>query len=201
MCFNSDVSLAAFLMGVLGGILCYKTGIVDYKIIGLFLIFISLIQGIEYLLWNHQTCDDYNKFLSKTAMIINHLQPVILAILVITFNKNVNLPVVLIPLVIYALCIIPYSLNNSDCTIKNKSEKLGWQWTGKQDYFLVYSLFLACFVIFALCLPTPKYATMFSLFIMISYTFSYFIYRNTQSVGTMWCFFSAFSSYLFLFLK
>ena len=89
MCFSKDVSLATFLTGFIGGLLCFSTGVVDLKIIGLFFMFVSLMQGIEYLLWIHQTCDDYNKNISYLAMVLNHLQPVVLCILLILYNRKI----------------------------------------------------------------------------------------------------------------
>ena len=68
MCFSKEVSLATFIIGVLGGFLCYSVNSPDYKIIGLFFGFVSLMQGIEYLLWCHQTCDTYNKILTNAGI-------------------------------------------------------------------------------------------------------------------------------------
>ena len=69
----------------------FSTGINDYKVIGLIFIFFSLMQGIEYLLWSHQECDEYNKMISTLGMVLNHLQPIVLFILLYIYITKNNL--------------------------------------------------------------------------------------------------------------
>ena len=86
MCFSKEVSLVTFILGLFTSYLCYSVNTPEYKIIGLFFAFVILMQGIDYLLWEHQQCDDLNKNISTTGMLLNNLQPIILFIL-----KNVYL--------------------------------------------------------------------------------------------------------------
>ena len=132
MCFSKEVSLATFLTGIFGGILCISTGVPDYQIIGLFFIFISLMQGIEYLLWSHQKCDNYNIFLTYLGLILNHLQPVILFILLYMYSKdkfNKYKKIIVSILVIYIITIVLYSLQfKSQCTLKDQENHLYWKY-------------------------------------------------------------------------
>jgi hypothetical protein len=203
MCFSKNVSLFTFISGVIGGILCYSTGVTDYKIIGLFFIFISLMQGIEYLLWINQECNDYNKFLTKCAMILNHLQPIILFILLYIYSSKFDNKLFLVILV-YLIIIIPYSLqlNESSCTLKNKSNHLNWEWNYMDYYYIVYTYFVICLMIFGFFFENKVYGNLFILFTLLSYSASFFIYDKTKVVGSMWCFFSVFAPLLFyIFIK
>jgi len=201
MCFSKEVSLFTFLTGVIGGLLCYSTGIADYKIIGLFFAFISLMQGIEYFLWKHQICDDYNKFLSTLGMILNHLQPVVLYILLYIFNEKIRENNALkILLLIYILVIIPYSLQfKFECTLK-QNEHLYWKWNGKKYNFETYTIFLFCLVVFGFFFPNLKVGISFSIIAFVGYILSYFIYGNSGTVGSMWCFISAFAPIIYYLL-
>jgi hypothetical protein len=90
MCYSANASIVSFTFGVIGSLLCVSLGSVKDKILGFFLFFVSFMQGIEYLLWKHQICDNYNKFISVLGMILNHLQPIVLGLLVILFNTNLS---------------------------------------------------------------------------------------------------------------
>ena len=193
MCFSKEVSLGTFITGVIGGLLCVSTGIPDYKIIGFFMIFISLMQGIEYLLWEHQECDTYNKTVSYIGMILNHLQPIVLFLLVTVYSKSTKLNLILI--LIYTLVIIEYSSKYiNDCTVKSKGS-LYWKWNYLNYNYLVYTLFLI--TIISLGSNLTKYGNLFNLFVFISYILSLIIYGSTKMVGSMWCFFSAFGGLFF----
>lgn len=198
MCFSKDISLFAFITGIIGGLLCYKVGTPDYKIIGLFFMFTSLMQGIEYLIWDHQVCDDYNKNLSKIGLVLNHLQPLILFILIYIFGKNENKKYLSL-LILYIIIIIPYSLQfKNECTIKNKHNHLKWEWNDMKYHGLIYFIFLLCFITFGSLIGTNN---MFSLFVAVSYIISYEIYNKKKVIGPMWCFFSILGPYLFLFVR
>ena len=88
MCFSASLSLLSFTLGITGSILVYTLDGPSNKIIAMFLGFVSFMQLIEYLLWIHQICDDYNKLLSKIGMWLNQLQPIVLGLLVLIFNNS-----------------------------------------------------------------------------------------------------------------
>lgn len=68
MCYSSNASILTFIVGTLGSILVYNSQTKSNKIIGLFIFFVTWMQLIEYLLWNHQICDNYNKILSISGL-------------------------------------------------------------------------------------------------------------------------------------
>jgi hypothetical protein len=206
MCFSKNVSLATFLTGIIGGLLCFSTGIPDYKIIGLFFMFVSLMQGIEYLIWSHQVCDDYNKNISYLGMILNHLQPVILFILLVVFSKekfNKHKESLILLIVIYISVIVKYSLQfEKECILKDtKTNHLHYQWNSMEYNTIAYTLFLLCFIVFGLFFPNKQIGISFSILSIISYIISSFIYTNTPVVGSMWCFFASFAPMFFYILR
>jgi len=203
MCYSEKVSLYTFITGIIGSALCFSVGTVEYKIVGMFFAFVILMQLIEYLLWKHQICDSYNTNLSRTAMILNHLQPIILFLAILLFNKVDKKMISL--LIIYTISISIYSfgfLKKGKCTVKNdNSSHLKWEWNNLKYNKLIYCLFLICFVLFGLWgFPTKKSALLFSSLCFFSFVLSKLIYGNQEAVGAMWCFFAAFTPILYLIL-
>ena len=102
------------------------------------------MQGIEYLLWTHQKCDNYNRFVSILGMILNHLQPFVLGLIILFCNKHlIHTKLIMF---LYLLLIIPYSIQflfnkKSQCTIKNTENHLSWKWN-LMNYNFLFILFL-----------------------------------------------------------
>ena len=197
MCFSKEVSLITFILGLFTSYLCYTVNTPEYKIIGLFFAFVILMQGIEYFLWNYQECDDLNKNVSSIGMILNHLQPIVLFILICMYKKVHKLEVVI--LIIYLLFIIPYSiqfLNNKKCTIKSEKNHLLWKWNTMEYAKIVYIIFLSVLVILGL-----NVNKLFSSIIFFVFFASYFIYKSDGVIGAMWCFFAVFAPLFFYIFK
>ena len=195
MCFSKEVSLVTFILGLFTSYLCYSVNTPEYKIIGLFFAFVILMQGIDYLLWEYQQCDDLNKNISTTGMLLNHLQPIILFILKNVYLKTSKVEVFV--LIVYLLFIIPYSLQfikDKKCTEKSKNNHLLWKWNGLDYAEITYIIFLITLVILS------SFNKSFSLIIFLSFFLSYFIYHNETVVGNMWCFFAVFAPLFFYIL-
>jgi hypothetical protein len=118
--------MSTFLIGIIGAILCLTLGTPTDNLVGLFFGFVSSMQGIEFALWNNLDCNMMNKIFSILGMVLNHLQPIILSILILLLNKNLSVntkQIIIISTIIYAITITAYSiqfLNDDDgCTLKN----------------------------------------------------------------------------------
>lgn len=207
MCFNKEVSLVSFFTGVFFSYLIYQFNDVSYKILGLFLGYVSLMQLIEFLLWSHQICDNYNKFISICAMILNNSQPIILAILLLTFYKQSkeNKQYITGILIIYSIIILFYSSQffkpeNLKCTIKGGNPYLLWNWNDMpywKSMSIIFAISLALLVYIGI--PDKKLAykvIIMGSFILIS---SAIIYPR-NFVGTLWCFYSVFIPMILYFL-
>ena len=210
MCYSEKSSIVSFSFGVIGSLLCVSLGTVSDKIIGFFMLFVSLMQGIEYLLWRHQICDNYNKMISVLGMALNHLQPVVLSLLVILFNPTLSqskLGWIYSFMAIYLVVIIPYSIqflqkSDSLCTIKNKETgHLLWNWNNMKYHPFVYIVFLITFcAFFLLGLPKLQYGIRSSLVAVISYSTSLYFYPQKYT-GAIWCYYVVFLPMIYYLLR
>ena len=197
MCFSKDASIISLAVGIIGAILCISLGTATDKIIGLLFGYVALMQAVEYLLWTHQVCDEYNETVSIWGMILNHSQPVILAIAILLFNPNVNKLHVLGIVLVFLAAIIPYSLmflkdKASHCTLKSEKNDnhLSWKWNGMKYKGLAYSVFIGSLAsLFAIGLP--KYGIAWACFPFITYGVTATVYSN--SIGALWCYFTVFT--------
>ena len=202
MCFSPEVSLGTFIIGIVGALLAFSLGTVTDKIVGLFFGFVSCMQGIELALWKNQTCNTVNKNISLLGMIFNHLQPVVLAILIVLLNKDLSessRKIIIISTIIYSIMIAIYSIQFKDtkCTIKNEYKHLEWEWNSMKYRGLVYVVFLFMLVfLFYIGTPDKKSGIVLSVISLISYLISYFIYKDQKVVGSLWCLFASFTPIL-----
>jgi hypothetical protein len=198
MCFSADVSLGTFISGIVFSVLCFSLGTAEAKIIGVFFGFVIFMQLIEYLLWKHQYCDQYNKNLTIAGMILNHLQPVVLFLAVILFNKNIpsnNLKIMTLAVIIYAIAIIPYSLQfDKFCTQKGKESNnhLVWKWNNMDRAEITYSIFLISMMVITF-FGMPSHKVIHTLITLLTFIISAVIYGKQQVAGALWCFIAAFA--------
>jgi len=207
MCFSARSSIISFTVGIVGALLCTTLGTVSDRIVGFFLGFVASMQGIEYLLWTHQECDDYNRLVSKIGMILNHLQPIVLGIVLLYLNSNnMNNHFILLLMAAYLFVIVPYSqqfLDNPDieCTVKrDDNEHLRWRWNEMENYQFVYIFFLMTLV--GLCLlgfPKFEYGMYGAIVTMFSFLTSTIFYSN--AVGALWCYYTVYVPIIYYFLR
>lgn len=196
MCYSAEVSLLTFIIGLGFSILLTTRKNKFHKLLGYFIGFVSLMQFIEFLLWRHQICDTYHKSLSVIGMILNHMQPIILAIVTgYIYDKNIN--VLTLITLIYLAVIIPYSaqytssLQCSTIIPGSGNPHLVWNWNNMAYSTLIYSVFLAAFVGIGLFgMPTSEGCS-FAIIALLTYAGSSLIYER-KVVGSLWCFWVAF---------
>lgn len=202
MCFSEKISLGTFIIGIIGSFLCISLGTITDKIVGYVLGFAVMIQGLEYLIWRHQVCDEYNRGLSITGMWLNNLQPIIFGCIILLCNYKIaifNELMVQIAIFIYALIAIPYSFEflKSDvadqCTLKGEDTHLEWKWNNlPYGSSFVYNMYLLSIsVMFIFGFPTKMQGMIAAFIAIISYIATYFMF-SYKSLGTIWCFFAAF---------
>jgi hypothetical protein len=196
MCFSERASIVSFFFGIIGSLLLISLGGVNNKIIGYYFIYISFMQFIDFLLWRHQVCDDYNRMVSLLGMLFNNSQPIVLGIIILLFNpihKNITLTLMLL----YLCVIIPYSIpfvtdKKLQCTLKGKEKHLLWNWNLLKHSVIMYSIYLFVVCGLFICGMTNVKTGLFIAFIaLITYVSSLFIYTQ-KYVGTIWCYYSAF---------
>lgn len=207
MCFNYKVSLLTFTIGTIFSILLIKFGNPQYKlenkISGIFLIFISLIQWMDFLFWI-DIKNDYgiNKITTILGPILNVGQPLILYLIKYYYYqpniwKGWNLPVAILNLLylMYFLSIYTKFIYKEKLITGTHHNHLSWPWL-KYTNPLYYLILLVINIFY---LFNFKYAlvlfliTYFFLFISRKY-----FYYNT---GELWCFFGAFIPLIMFFVS
>lgn len=196
MCYSAEVSLITFIIGCGFSILLTTCKHKFHKLLGYFLGFVSLMQFIEFLLWRHQICDTYHKFLSVLGMILNHAQPVFLAcVTAYIYKQNINVLAVIT--LIYLAIIIPYSMQYTNAlrcsmvTPGSGNPHLVWNWNTMSYSAYIYVIFLAAFVGIALFGMPLREGSSFAVVAVLTYAGSSLIYER-KVVGSLWCFWTAF---------
>lgn len=207
MCFSQEASIQSFLCGIISSILCIALNKPTDKIIGYLFGFVSLMQGIEWLLWKHQKCDSYNKDLSKLGMIFNHLQPIMFGVIILLINKNVDKEKIIGIICLYLCIIVPYSIKflkdeKTHCTIKNENTNhLLWHWNSMNDNTMAYSVFLVTFCYISLVgIPKFENGVIFAIIIAMSF-YSSSIFYNHQNVGALWCYYAAYFPLIYFIMR
>ena len=192
MCYNKDVSIISYLIGISSCFLLYKR---NYKIEALFYGFVIQMQLIEFLLWSNNTCNVINKTITKIGIFINHLQPFVLYYLITLYNANVLPSYVHQFVIVYAFINILYFMYNYKllyaCTvgIPNKKEL---QWSIQYGTSNVM-YFLFVFMLAILCIKgLKKHNYLNAILLVVTFTISYYKYFDSKGVGTVWCVLAAY---------
>lgn len=208
MCFSERASIVSFFFAIIGSLLLISLDSVNNKIIGYYFIYVSFMQFIDFLLWRHQVCDDYNRMISLMGMLLNNSQPIVLGMIILLFNpKHQNIIVGL--MLLYLCVIIPYSIpfvtdKKLQCTLKGKENHLLWNWNLLKYNEIMYFIYL--FVVcglFIYGLTNYKIGFISAFIAIITYVSSLFLYAQ-KYVGTIWCYYSVFIpiiSYLLQYCK
>lgn len=197
MCYSAEISLLTGSIGIVFSGLLFFSADRFYRLLGSFFGFVSLMQLIEFLLWSHPVCDDYNKTVSVLGMILNHLQPVVLAGLTAYFY-NSNIGILGLLTMVYLIVIIPYSLqftSNLQCTTRQcgaTDPHIVWNWNTLKNSDFTYWVFLGTFAGIGLAgMPLEK-GLPFSACAVGSYLLSKHVY-DRKVMGSLWCFWTAFA--------
>jgi hypothetical protein len=198
MCFNEQVSITTYIVGIIGCINLYFN--YNLKVEAIFLAWIVQIQLIEYFLWTNQSCNQDNINVTKVGIIINHLQPVVLWFSILLLSTYELPDYVNGIMVVYLLFTYFYTKNVflDKCTLKEKNHLI-WQWNLGEYKEIYYLFFLLC--IDLLLINGVDNGKIFAILATVSYILSVIIYGNEKSIGSMWCFFGAFIPWILPFIK
>lgn len=193
MCFNAEVSLATYIVGMLGCVQLYTKGFIPEAI---FFAWIIQMQLIEFFIWRNQPCnDDKNKIISKAGVIINHTEPIVLWLAILYFSKRTLPHSIQLFMVCFVIVTILYTYNvwnSTECTTvtQESAPHLHWKWNDGSFNTEYYMLFLLSLVLLSYYgLPNGHINASLSI---VSFVISKAIYGEKHSVGTMWCFAAAF---------
>jgi hypothetical protein len=205
MCYTPKTSLYSFLINFITSLLLLNKSNIDknneLKIIAYFFMFVGLMQFYDYIFWTTKDIEK-NKLFTKIAMITNHLQPIILGLLIYHYTKNIeNFSKTI--LIIYFILILLYSINiwNTLTTTKvtpESSPSLNWEWNHGKNSEFVYILFLLALVLLFYKNFSNKYKYLLAVITIFSFFFSVYKYQFQLSSGRFWCYFAAFTPVIFL---
>jgi len=199
MCYNKDISLYTYLIGLVASFLLIQKKDKDLKILGCFFLFVIHMQLIEYFLWTNNKCNMRNINLSHIGALIMFIQPIILYLLIFNYNKELyikNKIKINIILIIYVILLIIYCINlfPIGCTnvTKLSSPYLQWSWFYKKNpkfLTLCFPIALMILIYYGLTKPYNLYV---SLICIISFIISFIIYKKQRAFGSLWCWFAVF---------
>jgi hypothetical protein len=197
MCFNEQVSIGTYIIGMTGCINLYFN--LNLKVESIFLAWVIQMQLIEYFLWKNQSCNQDNINTTKTGIVINHLEPVILwiAILRLSSHKLPNYVNILMGVFLLVTYFYTKRIFTDKCTLKEGTH-LVWQWN-YDDYSLIYYIFFLLCINLLLIYGLDN-GNKLAMLTTGSYLISVLVYSNEKSVGAMWCFFAAFAPWIIPYL-
>lgn len=189
MCFSEKatiVSLASFIVS--------STAVYIYvnKTVGIIMFFIGLMQVYDLIFWRNQTENKINHLFTKLAIITNHLQPVVLALLIIFVEKRKLAPLSLVFLLTYMVSIALYTariwkeVNYTLPNCKRSSCTLFWQWNYGPYSLQVYILFLLTVMLLFLQHFAWPLNLISALYTVASFFIVLFAVKG-NTLGRFWC--------------
>jgi hypothetical protein len=177
-----------------------------HKILGLFFGFVGLMQLFDWILWSNQDLNDktqsrINFTITKIAMVFNHLQPIILALLIYTYKDKLNVVSKYI-LSVYTIIISIYTIsvfNKIKYTSVGKNKSLEWEWNVQSFANIVYFVFLLTMSI----LVYDHFEYPLNIILMFLGIFGLLFsksYFKSKTVGRFWCKMTAFIPLIIILL-
>lgn len=202
MCFSERVSWLTFGLSMAGivAVLVAKKDNPEARVLVLALIGVGAMQAFEALLWR----DPGNKVTAHAAMLVNHLQPVILWALsrrYLTVKNPEAARIADVLVSVYAAAILLHSINRyremrDMVTLQKNGLHWSWNYGPHAQFAYVAYMALACATVAAYFeAPAPIIAV-----ILGTYMTSRVMYANRGMIGSMWCFYGAFLPWLVLLL-
>lgn len=188
MCWNYEVSITSFLIGLTVGLSLIKRNKNYDKVIGYLILFYSLVELWESQLWKAVQNNDHSSNLKYTRLIYLTLwiQALAIGIGIYQHSKNTT------PMIIGALLFL-YGLTYSPDILPSSPDKSGHlSWGFDNDfYYVVTAVIIASFIFYT----DVKKTWIALLFLFLPYV--YLKYNSNQtSVASLWCWFSAAFSFI-----
>lgn len=199
MCYNKDISIYTYIICLIASYFLLRNDKKDLKIIGCFFIIVIQMQLVEYFLWTNNTCNSKNITISNVGAFVNFIQPFILYLAILYYNKDItneNKKILNIVIFLYLLALVLYSLNlfpigcSSVTDISTPYLQWGWMYKKYPNFItIMFPISLMALMYFGLDKP---YNLIISALLIISFIISFIIYKKRRAFATLWCWFSAF---------
>ncbi len=190
MCINFETSMIAFLIGEISGFILFLSNNIYKKYIGLFIMFFSLVQILEALIYKGY---DYNGIFSKILLINLGLQGTIFFYLINKIDPTQKIYLYICGII---SIIIISRIFFTDFKKASINTCLKWNFMDNINKKILNIMYL---LIFLYSFTSNIYfITISALILLITYIISCII-KNENS-PSMWCLFSALVSPLIIFL-
>ena len=192
MCYSAESSIKSYMIGGISSLLLLTFKNSTATFYGLFFFVVIQMQLIEYFLWNNQSCNWTNRFVSKFIPIELALQVFILYLGAYLTNATI-IPKIytywgsIITFIGVILIAIKEFLSYGHCTMANKSGSLKWDISDYNNFGLPY---FGTFLIVLLSLKQYQIAIPIFLLGMLNRLYYVFYYNSTWE--SRWCYFSAY---------
>lgn len=194
MCWNPEVSLSTFVLGVAGILIGYINGLNDWRW-SAFYISVASMQLLEFFVWsyglrNRQT----NTILSMIGLLLIGLQPVCAGLLL---KSRIHQ---LVFYGLYMLFIAMYLSNTHPITFRTsiaKNGHLNWEWLQPQSWLIVI---WTLFILIPIWVVSPnKYMALLIIIFISSFTaISYAMHKSYGGAwGSVYC---SFINVMFVFV-
>ncbi len=216
MCYTPEVSRNAFVINIVSCLVLFVLARIklqskpelknQYTTVVFFFLFVGLMQLFDYIFWTNSANTSINRTTTKIAMISNHLQPIVLGLLIMfVMNKNLD-GISKSVLGLYTVVMVVYSIANwnklkgTQKTIESK-DSLNWTWNHFKYSEILYTLFLASLVVlFYRNFSDARLRTVSVFLVVVSFFFSLWKYQIKLSTGRFWCYFASLAPLIYLIL-
>lgn len=210
MCYSKNISIYSFTTSILTNLfLIYYSSTIknkeyslNLKIIGYGMMFVGFMQLFDYIFWTNQKENKINFTTTKLAILFNHLQPIVFALLFFFFKGSLgkfSLSVIVI-YGVFALIYTKKAWDNTSYTLVTDKSKPGlyWEWNYQPYSNYFYAIFLLSLTVLFyenVSFPLNIIGVAIS---NLTFFYSLIKYNNKGDIGRMWCYFASLSSLLFL---
>jgi hypothetical protein len=208
MCYTKEASAYSFIVGITVSSYLYTQPSSDLKIIGGIFFLVSFMQLFDYVFWRTQppwstqdiASKDTNRLFTKLAIIVNNIQPLVLAYLIYKYKGSVkgeNL------VYLYGLVMVLFMMSNwklVDTTKVGPDGSLYWSWNHWEYSGHFYIFFLITLLYLSYYNLSTPYNKVLPFIILSLYIVTYFKY-GVEIYGRMWCYFAPFIPIVFLFVR
>ena len=190
MCINFETSIAAFLIGEIAGFILFLSNNIYKKYIGLFIMFFSLVQILEALIYKGY---DYNGIFSKILLINLSLQGTFFFYLINKIDPNQKIYLYICGIISIIIISRIFFTDFKNASINTCLKWNFMDYINKKLFYVMYLLiFLYSFT------SNIYFITISALILLITYIIAKIV--QNENSPSMWCLSSALVSPLIIFL-
>jgi hypothetical protein len=196
MCYSAENSIQAFALNAITSTLLFLYAEnPELKVIALTLLFVGFMQLFDWTFWTYPPPSLENRIATKLAILFNHLQPVVFALLIWMYlyrpralPKESQLAILLY--VAIAIVYTVYVWKKVEYTEKNPNGAgLLWKWNiYRNGGYLMYGLYFVVFLLLILQNLTGYRRLVFFVLFIGTAIFSVLKYWIRYDAGRMWCY-------------